>query len=160
MRSSAPPIPAMTSRSLLYTGDDGAQPRDTVRAPQVRRQGQSPRAALWRAAAARFVRRAQPPALRGGAAHGVGVGAGAAQRRVCGVAEVAPGSKEMAKTSAGLLMFHVRNGEPEVLLVHPGGPFWLSKDEGAWSIPKGEFPAGEEPLGAAQREFQEETGCR
>src|SRR3989454_5069546 len=147
MRSSAPPIPAMTSRSLLYTGDDGARPRDTVRAPQVRRQGQSLRAALWRAAAARFVRRAQPLALRGGAAHGVGVGAGAAQRRVCGVAEVAPGSKEMAKTSAGLLMFRLRNGEPEVLLVHPGGPFWAKKDEGAWSIPKGELRSEERRVG-------------
>src|SRR5213080_1200585 len=66
----------------------------------------------------------------------------------------------MAKTSAGLLMFRLRDGEPEVLLVHPGGPFWAKKDEGAWSIPKGEFPAGEEPLAAAQREFAEETGCR
>src|SRR5438093_6722143 len=66
----------------------------------------------------------------------------------------------MAKTSAGLLMFRLRNGEPEVLLVHPGGPFWAKKDEEAWSIPKGEFPAGEEPLAAAQREFEEETGCR
>src|SRR5882724_10412083 len=77
-----------------------------------------------------------------------------------GVEEVAPGRKEMAKTSAGLLMFRLRNGEPEVLLGHPGGPFWASKDEGAWSIPKGEFAAGEEPLAAAQREFEEETGCR
>jgi len=44
--------------------------------------------------------------------------------------------------------------------VHPGGPFWAKKDEGAWSIPKGELAAGEEPLAAAQREFEEETGCR
>src|SRR5438046_9355582 len=66
----------------------------------------------------------------------------------------------MAKTSAGLLMFRLRDGEPEVLLVHPGGPFWAKKDEEAWSIPKGEFPAGEEPLAAAQRELEEETGCR
>ena len=66
----------------------------------------------------------------------------------------------MAKQSAGLLMFRLRNGEPELLLVHPGGPFWAKKDEGAWSIPKGEFQAGEEPLAAAQREFAEETGCR
>lgn len=66
----------------------------------------------------------------------------------------------MAKTSAGLLMFRVKNGELEVFLVHPGGPFWAKKDEGAWSIPKGEFSAGEEPLAAARREFEEETGCR
>lgn len=46
----------------------------------------------------------------------------------------------------------------EVLLVHPGGPFWAKKDDGAWSIPKGEFADGEEPLDAAKREFEEETG--
>jgi predicted NUDIX family NTP pyrophosphohydrolase len=65
----------------------------------------------------------------------------------------------MAQESAGLLMFRSSNGQLEVLLVHPGGPFWAKKDEGAWSIPKGEFPAEEEPLAAAQREFAEETGC-
>lgn len=47
----------------------------------------------------------------------------------------------------------------EVLLVHPGGPFWARKDEGAWSIPKGELAVGEEALAAARREFEEETGC-
>ncbi len=51
-----------------------------------------------------------------------------------------------------------RRGELEVFLVHPGGPFWAKKDAGAWSIPKGEIGAGEEPLQAAQREFLEETG--
>lgn len=66
----------------------------------------------------------------------------------------------MAKTSAGLLMFRIKNGELEVFLVHPGGPFWANKDEGAWSIPKGEYTAGEEPLAAAQREFEEETGSQ
>ena len=64
----------------------------------------------------------------------------------------------MAKTSAGLLMFRMNAGEPEVLLVHPGGPFWERKDEGAWSLPKGEPQAGESTLRAAQREFEEETG--
>jgi predicted NUDIX family NTP pyrophosphohydrolase len=63
----------------------------------------------------------------------------------------------MERRSAGLLMYRRRNGELEVLLVHPGGPFWVGKDRGAWSIPKGEF-ADEDPLAAAQREFQEETG--
>jgi len=48
----------------------------------------------------------------------------------------------------------------EVLLVHPGGPFWRNKDGGAWSIPKGEYAATEDPLGAAKREFEEETGTR
>jgi len=48
----------------------------------------------------------------------------------------------------------------EVLLVHPGGPFWAKKDDGAWSIPKGEFEEGEEPLHAALREFEEETGTK
>jgi predicted NUDIX family NTP pyrophosphohydrolase len=66
----------------------------------------------------------------------------------------------MAKQSAGLLMFRVRSGQLQVFLAHMGGPFWARKDQGAWSIPKGEFPEGEEPLAAAQREFAEETGCR
>jgi predicted NUDIX family NTP pyrophosphohydrolase len=64
----------------------------------------------------------------------------------------------MAKTSAGLLMFRERSGRLEVLLVHPGGPFWKNKDEGAWSIPKGEVADTEDPLSAARREFEEETG--
>ncbi len=64
----------------------------------------------------------------------------------------------MPRLSAGLLMYR-RSGEGlEVLLVHPGGPFWKKKDAGAWSIPKGEYVAGEDPLDAAKREFQEETG--
>jgi predicted NUDIX family NTP pyrophosphohydrolase len=62
------------------------------------------------------------------------------------------------KRSAGLLMFRRRQAEPEVLLVHPGGPFWAKKDDGAWSIPKGLCEADEEPLAAAKREFEEETG--
>ena len=63
-----------------------------------------------------------------------------------------------AQTSAGLLMYR-RSGEGiEVLLVHPGGPFWAKKDEGAWSIPKGEIEDGEDPLAAARREFNEELG--
>jgi predicted NUDIX family NTP pyrophosphohydrolase len=64
----------------------------------------------------------------------------------------------MARKSAGLLMYRRRAGQVEVLLVHPGGPFWTRKDEGAWSIPKGEFTDEEPPLDAARREFQEETG--
>ena len=63
------------------------------------------------------------------------------------------------KQSAGLLMFRVRSGQLEVFLAHMGGPFWSGKDQGAWSIPKGEFAEGEEPFAAAQREFAEETGC-
>lgn len=64
----------------------------------------------------------------------------------------------MAKQSAGLLVYRIQNGTVEVLLVHPGGPFWAKKDAGAWSIPKGEFMEGVEPLLAAKREFKEETG--
>ena len=64
----------------------------------------------------------------------------------------------MAKRSAGILLYRMRNKFLEVFLVHPGGPFWAKKDEGAWSIPKGEFDDGEDPLKAARREFQEETG--
>ncbi|MGN6162242.1 MAG: NUDIX domain-containing protein [Marmoricola sp.] len=63
----------------------------------------------------------------------------------------------MPKLSAALLVYRRRN-ELEVLLVHPGGPFWARKDEGAWSIPKGEYADPEEPLAAAYREFNEEVG--
>ena len=64
----------------------------------------------------------------------------------------------MPKLSAGLLVFRSDpSGGLEVFLVHPGGPLWARKDEGAWSIPKGEYEAGEEPLAAARREFTEET---
>jgi predicted NUDIX family NTP pyrophosphohydrolase len=64
----------------------------------------------------------------------------------------------MAKQSAGLLVYRKRDRNLEVFLVHPGGPIWQNKDAGAWSIPKGEFTTGEDPLDAAKREFQEETG--
>ena len=64
----------------------------------------------------------------------------------------------MAKRSAGLLLFRESAAGLEVLLVHPGGPFWAKKDDGAWSIPKGEFKDDEEALTAAKREFQEEMG--
>jgi len=64
----------------------------------------------------------------------------------------------MAKRSAGLLMYRHRGDRVEVLLAHPGGPFWAKKDLGAWSIPKGEFDSDEDSLRAAKREFEEETG--
>ena len=64
----------------------------------------------------------------------------------------------MSKKSAGLLLFRETAAGLEVLLVHPGGPFWAKKDDGSWSIPKGEFEDGEEPLAAAKREFEEEMG--
>ncbi len=64
----------------------------------------------------------------------------------------------MQKISAGLLLYRIRGGALEVFLAHPGGPFWAKKDLGVWSIPKGEIDEGEQPLGAARREFEEETG--
>ena len=64
----------------------------------------------------------------------------------------------MGKTSAGLLMYRRQADELQFLLVHPGGPFWKNKDAGAWTIPKGEFDAAEDPLAAAKREFEEELG--
>jgi predicted NUDIX family NTP pyrophosphohydrolase len=66
----------------------------------------------------------------------------------------------MARRSAGILLYRPGGGSVEVLLVHPGGPFWANKDLGAWSIPKGEVEAGEDPLAVALREFEEETGQR
>lgn len=66
----------------------------------------------------------------------------------------------MPKRSAGLLMYRRSGATLAVLLVHPGGPFWARKDLGAWSIPKGEYAAHEDPLTVARREFAEETGAR
>src|ERR1017187_7767601 len=66
----------------------------------------------------------------------------------------------MPKQSAGLVMYRVRGGELEFLLVHPGGPLWQGKDTGIWSIPKGELHSGEGGLEAAQREFEEELGFK
>lgn len=66
----------------------------------------------------------------------------------------------MPKVSAGLLMCRIRDGALQFLLAHPGGPFWKDRDAGAWTIPKGEIQQGEEPLAAAQREFEEEVGFK
>ena len=66
----------------------------------------------------------------------------------------------MPRVSAGLLMYRRREGALEVLLVHPGGPFWSNKDLGAWTIPKGEVAEGEDEEATARREFQEETGLQ
>ncbi|HEV8695695.1 MAG TPA: NUDIX domain-containing protein [Lysobacter sp.] len=65
----------------------------------------------------------------------------------------------MPKESAGILMYKRQNGEVLVLLAHPGGPFWRNRDEGAWTIPKGEPGPDETSLAAAQREFEEELGA-
>jgi predicted NUDIX family NTP pyrophosphohydrolase len=64
----------------------------------------------------------------------------------------------MASISAGILLYRFSDGEPMVLLAHPGGPFWAKKDGGAWTIPKGLIEVGEDPQAAALREFAEETG--
>jgi predicted NUDIX family NTP pyrophosphohydrolase len=64
-----------------------------------------------------------------------------------------------ARTSAGIALYRWRQGTLEVFLVHPGGPYWVRKDLGAWSIPKGEYQPEEQALQAAQREFKEETGA-
>jgi predicted NUDIX family NTP pyrophosphohydrolase len=65
---------------------------------------------------------------------------------------------EDMKQSAGILLYRLRDSGLEVLLVHPGGPYWMKKDHGVWSIPKGEILEDEEPLTAARREFKEELG--
>lgn len=64
----------------------------------------------------------------------------------------------MGRSSAGILIYRIDNKNLQVLLAHPGGPFWKNKEEGAWSIPKGEINETEDPLEAAKREFKEETG--
>src|SRR4051812_36757952 len=64
----------------------------------------------------------------------------------------------LTKQSAGILLYHIPPQGLHVLLVHPGGPFWRNKDDGAWSIPKGEYGEGEDSLSAAKREFREEIG--
>lgn len=66
----------------------------------------------------------------------------------------------MPKQSAGILPFRRRNGNVEILLVHPGGPFWAKKDKGAWGLAKGEIGEGEQPMQAAKREFSEELGLQ
>jgi predicted NUDIX family NTP pyrophosphohydrolase len=71
---------------------------------------------------------------------------------------VARRDRALKKESAGLLLYRRRNQHLEVLLVHPGGPFWQRRDQGVWSIPKGEIEAGETPVAVARREFQEELG--
>jgi predicted NUDIX family NTP pyrophosphohydrolase len=63
-----------------------------------------------------------------------------------------------SKQSAGLLLHRLVDAQTEVLLVHPGGPFFARKDEGAWSVPKGEYEPGEDPVSVALREFEEELG--
>jgi predicted NUDIX family NTP pyrophosphohydrolase len=65
-----------------------------------------------------------------------------------------------SKKSAGLMMYRRRHGFLEILLVHPGGPFWAKKDAGSWSIPKGEYTSEEDPFEVAKREFQEETSFK
>jgi predicted NUDIX family NTP pyrophosphohydrolase len=69
-----------------------------------------------------------------------------------------PSASRRHGRSAGILLHRRRSDRIEVLLVHPGGPFWARRDLGAWSIPKGEYGDDEEPLGAARREFAEELG--
>src|SRR5688572_21616975 len=64
----------------------------------------------------------------------------------------------MASKSAGILAYRIKGGSPEFFLGHPGGPFYKKKDKEVWSIPKGEFKDDEDPLEAAKREFEEETG--
>ena len=66
----------------------------------------------------------------------------------------------MPKSSAGLVLYRLNQAKLEFLLVHPGGPLWAKKDEGAWFVPKGEIDPGEDPLTAAKREFEEETGVK
>jgi predicted NUDIX family NTP pyrophosphohydrolase len=105
------------------------------------------------------------PAVDANGARGLSLPAGATRKRAAwhGSYAEAPRSiraQTMAagKRSAGILLHRRRDGEREVLLVHPGGPFWAKKDAGAWSIPKGEYEDGEDARACALREFAEELG--
>lgn len=73
---------------------------------------------------------------------------------------IAPADQALPSVSAGILLYRGRQGALEVLLIHPGGPFWRGKDEGAWMIPKGGLEEGEDSATAALREFEEELGTR
>ena len=75
---------------------------------------------------------------------------------ISGIQQLA--AKKAAKKSAGILLYRRGAGGLEVLLAHPGGPYWKSRDLGAWTLPKGEIDEGEDPYDAARREFVEETG--
>ena len=79
-------------------------------------------------------------------------------KRPCKGVESGQDRAMAARRSAGMLLYRLRGGAPEVLLVHPGGPFWAKKDLGAWTIPKGEIEEGEDAQAAARRELAEETG--
>lgn len=76
------------------------------------------------------------------------------------VGVVSSGLVSMSRVSAGLLLYRIDDGNLQVLLAHPGGPFFKNKDDGVWSIPKGEIEPDEDFLAAAQREFEEETGVK
>jgi predicted NUDIX family NTP pyrophosphohydrolase len=90
------------------------------------------------------------------AVNGNVMSAGIRPMSICGRSSSLSGA--VPRRSAGIVLFRRRHVGIEVLLVHPGGPFWVNKDEGAWSIPKGEFASDEDALAAARREFAEETG--
>jgi predicted NUDIX family NTP pyrophosphohydrolase len=85
--------------------------------------------------------------------------AGHLGKAVLGHRRAYPNGVASPRRSAGILLYRASGDAPEVLLVHPGGPFWARKDAGVWSIPKGEYEDGDDPLAAALREFEEETGA-
>src|SRR5687767_1801989 len=100
--------------------------------------------------------------FRGGATLPAGTHAGSTAQRAAGhrgaVASITDRGDGVGKRSAGILLYRRAADGVEVLLVHPGGPVWARRDAGAWSIPKGEYGDGEDPLAVAMREFEEETG--
>ncbi len=119
---------------MVRFGKTGMQDQALIRCPSwpppVSDQGDCSSSAEHRARGLGSIRRALPPSPR----------------------------SRSTRRSAGILLHRRRDGEVEVLLVHPGGPAWARRDLGAWSIPKGEYEADEEPLAAARREFEEELG--
>jgi predicted NUDIX family NTP pyrophosphohydrolase len=85
---------------------------------------------------------------------------GSPHSRGIGDPRITQGRRTVPKRSAGLILYRHRSGDLQVLLVHPGGPYFAKKDAGAWSVPKGEYGDGEDPQAVALREFEEETGVR
>ena len=145
--------PAVADAAVIGRPDEAAA-RSRSRSSSRPRRSTRRSCSRWARRARRALQAAARRALRRrDPAHAVGQGAAARPPRAG-----ACHGWLMPKRSAGILLHRDGPDGREVLLVHPGGPFWAKRDDGAWSIPKGEYDDGEDPLAAARREFEEELG--